>query len=409
VTRELNPHSVPRVRAIAELSLELLLTRGGELAKRWAVALILTRPLEDIGGLPLKEIAREGPLLCLQVLRAVQSDSELDRLTGEGPTTGREQSAPARRLSSLAGASDAVGTIEAVEALRGVLWEVLLEEVRFSGDPRSSSRQLADLSDRLAYVCTRAMAADLVAARSQAEVEDAGRTSSAAEGAARTVDAKAPLARARVVIVDERSEQQVPEPEPRAAGLEQRAAEEEPDRPLSWDESPPVPPGRGSEQIEIRDERGEEGPAAWIGSIGRQLTRYADDGVPFAVLLVEPAGLERMRNSQGPGELQLLGEQLEEAFEVVWPGSVTRQRLGRYWLIAPATNRLGVRELVARLREAVAPAVTYRGAPLQLAVGTAACPDDGQEASALAAHADVGLYADRATIARAPAPVDEHA
>lgn len=398
------------MRAIAELSLERMLTRGGELAKRWAVALILTRPLEDIGGLPLEEIAREGPLLCVQMLRAIQSDGELDRLTGEGPTTGREQTALARRIGSLAGASDAVSTIEAVEALRGVLWEVLLEEVRFSGEPRSSSRQLADLADRLAFVCSRAMAADLVAARSRADVEDGpARTPSPAEGAARTVDAKAPLARARVVIVDERSEQQVPEPERGAVGPKQPAAEEAPERPLSWDESPPVPPGRGSQQIEIRDERGEEGPAAWIGSIGRQLTRYADDGVPFAVLLVEPAGLERMRNSQGPGELQLLGEQLEEALEVVWPGSVTRQRLGRYWLIAPATNRLGVRELVARLREAVAAAVTYRGAPLQLAVGTAACPDDGQEASALAAHADVGLYADRATIARAPAPIDEHA
>lgn len=405
---------MPRVRAIAELSLEGVLARGGELAKRWAVALILTRPIEDIGGLLLEGIALEGPLLCVQMLRALQSDGELDRLTGEGPSTGREQSAPARRIGSLAGVSDAVGTIEAVEALRGVLWEMLLEEVRFSGDPRSSSRQLADLSDRLAYVCTRAAAADLVAARSKAAAQkDPATASSTAEGAGGEVDAvsslaKAPLARARVVIVDERNEQPAAQPERAAAGLEQRAVQE-PERPLSWDESPPVPPKGGSEEIEIRDERGEEGPAAWIGSIGRQLTRYADDGVPFAVLLVEPAGLERMRNSQGPGELQLLAEQLEEALEVVWLGSVTRQRLGRYWLIAPATNRLGVRELVVRLREAVAAAVTHRGASLQLAVGTAACPDDGQEASALAAHADVGLYADRATIARAPAPVDEHA
>src|ERR1700689_1988930 len=132
---------MPRVRAIAELSLEGMLARGGELAKRWAVSLILTRPIEDIGGLPLAGVALEGPLLCVQMLRALQSDGELDRLTGEGPSTGREQSALARRIGSLAGVSDAVGTIEAVEALRGVLWEVLLEEGRFSGDPRSPPRQ----------------------------------------------------------------------------------------------------------------------------------------------------------------------------------------------------------------------------------------------------------------------------
>ena len=38
----------------------------------------------------------------------------------------------------------------------------------------------------------------------------------------------------------------------------------------------------------------------------------------------------------------------------------------------------------------------HNGAPLQLAVGTAVCPENGQEAAALAAHADVELSAVRA-------------
>jgi predicted signal transduction protein with EAL and GGDEF domain len=62
---------------------------------------------------------------------------------------------------------------------------------------------------------------------------------------------------------------------------------------------------------------------------------------------------------------------------------------------------------------AVASAVRHRGAPLELAVGSAVCPDDGREAPALAAHADVGLYAARSAartgLARRAASVDEPA
>ena len=143
------------------------------------------------------------------------------------------------------------------------------------------------------------------------------------------------------------------------------------------------------------------------------MQRYSQDGVPFAVLLIEPVEIERLRHAEPPSELTRLAAQLEEAIAAQWSGSVTRQRTGRYWLIAPAVNRLGVRELAERLRRDLETAVSHAGAPLQLALGTATCPDDGAEASALAAHADVGLYAARSAARgsqrRVFAPVDEPA
>ena len=52
-----------------------------------------------------------------------------------------------------------------------------------------------------------------------------------------------------------------------------------------------------------------------------------------------------------------------------------------------------------RLKQ-VADALSRRtGVPLTVAAGTAVCPEDGLEAPALAAHADIGLFAERAELA----------
>jgi GGDEF domain-containing protein len=153
-------------------------------------------------------------------------------------------------------------------------------------------------------------------------------------------------------------------------------------------------------QIEIRDERGGEdgGPAAWIGSIGRRLERQRQDGSPFAVLLVEIVGIERLRHAEPPEELARLTNQVEDALaRGLRPAdSLTRESPGRYWLLAPQTDVAGGRLLAERIARAVRSSAGHRGAPLEVAVGIAVCPDDGRQASALAAHADVELYAARA-------------
>lgn len=165
------------------------------------------------------------------------------------------------------------------------------------------------------------------------------------------------------------------------------------------------PPWLPPVEIAIRDERRDEGPAAWIGLIGAQLERFEQDRVPFAVVLVELVDIERMRRAGHVEELARMADQMERALTGAlgaWAGSFTRERPGRCWLVAPETDVVGAELLAERLARAVAARSSHRGASLEATVGTAVCPEQGREASALAAHADLALYATRSR-AHAPA------
>ncbi len=145
----------PRARPVADAPVEALLARGDDLARRWASELILARPLATIAEIPLEHLAREAPELCAQVLRALVSDEELQRLVVGEPPRGRhdgERATPARLLRVLAGARDPRAAVEQVEALRSVLWQELLSELGWPISDRSTARLVADLADRLAYV-----------------------------------------------------------------------------------------------------------------------------------------------------------------------------------------------------------------------------------------------------------------
>ncbi len=404
---DLPKHPTSRARPVADLPLDPLLARAEELARRWAIALILARPLSRIGDIPLEVWAGDAPTLCAQMLRALDSDAELDRLTGGGAPTGREQSAPARRLVAMAGARDAGEAVEAVEALRGVLWETLLEDLRGAMFDRAPVRQVADLADRLSCVCASVLAVAIVAVgvpeSDEAKEHETVVASPPPREAGGTVAESMPGR--GVVIVDERPQGPVPKSRvdsSREAGTS--APERPPGRPLSWDESPPVPPRARSGEIEIRDERGEQGPSAWTRSIGRHLERFTQDGLPFVVMLVEILGIERLRREEPPEVLSRLVDQVHDALAAEMregSGSLTNESPGRYWLLAPRADRSDAERLVERLARAVRCTTAHRGSSLAVAIGTAVCPEDGREAAALAAHADVGLYAARSA-ARAP-------
>src|SRR5205085_10133688 len=65
--------------------------RADELARRWAVALIVSLPLDRIGEIPLQSFAREAPALCAQVVRALVSDAELERITAPPRESARDR------------------------------------------------------------------------------------------------------------------------------------------------------------------------------------------------------------------------------------------------------------------------------------------------------------------------------
>lgn len=263
------------------------------------------------------------------------------------------------------GAERLTRAARAAQALSETLWEALHEEL---ADP--AQRRVAELSERLVDVTAT------VALLARA-------------------DPGAPAVPAPVLPV---------EPDPPAA----RANDEEP--PLPREPPPPREPSspalivdelaplRGPE-IEIRDERGEAAPtSAWIASIARLLERHARDGAPFAVLLVELADVERLRHAELPGEVSRLTGLVEAALsaELRPADSLMRESPGRYWLLAPETDSDAARALVERLAGAVRGSAGHRGVPLEVAVGVAVCPRDGGQAPALAAHAEIALYAARA-------------
>ena len=285
------------------------------------------------------------------------------------------------------------------------LWEALHEELI---DPRSErvaelSGQLADISMAVASLA-RVDTRPPVPAPSAATATLGGASDRSVPPKPSTVPVQPgsvePPRSARVSYRD-RAPSNEPAP-PWEPSTEPDATRQPLSRGVLIDElatAAPEPLGvQSTPQIEIRDVRGEEGPAAWIGSIGRRLERHEQDGSPFAVLLVELVDIERLHRAEPSGEMSRLTGYLEDALarELRPADSLTREGPGRYWLLAPQTDATGAQMLVERIARAVRSSASHRGMALEVAVGIAVCPDDGRRASELAAHADVGLYAARA-------------
>ncbi len=382
---------------MAGLPSDVLLARADGLARQWAIALIARSPLDGFGGIPLDLLAREAPSLCAQAIRALESDVELARLTGRGAAGGREGSAPARRLSTLAGAADAVAAVTVVEALRGVLWEALGDELR-----EPSARLLGDAGDRLAHVCAELLAAALEAmpALGATRANDADTLDEVRERVVSERSGSLPGA-SSAVIVDELVQAPADSAQAARDGAQAVPDDATPEHRHTWQESAPIAPDARSVEIEIRDARREEGPGAWIGSIGTQLQRFAQDGLPFAVLLVELIEIERARREEGPGGLSRTARQMEQALADALgarPHSLTRERPGRCWLLVRDTDVASAAWLAEHLVRVLATRTSHAVSPLAVAIGTAVCPDEGRDAPALAAHADVSLYAARSAL-----------
>ena len=144
--------------------------------------------------------------------------------------------------------------------------------------------------------------------------------------------------------------------------------------------------------------RREEGASAWINTVGRLLDRHTLDGLPFAVLLVEVVDVAHIERSESPAQVNNLIAQVEHALgrALRAEDTLSRESFGRYWLVAPETNGTGARMLAERLARLVRTSASHRGVPLEVAIGIAVCPEDGTDAPALAARADLGVYSARA-------------
>ncbi len=181
----------PGARPVADAPVEQLSARADELARRWAVSLLSARPLSEMSAVPLDELARDAPTLCAQLARSLRSDAELAQLLASPP------------LQGLAQAAEPSAAVRNVEALRGIVWQGALAAL-----DEPSSAQVADLADRLAFVCASLLAAALARQRpasaggAEAPSGLAGRTSERILYRSPPLSSSGPGA----VLIDERDE-----------------------------------------------------------------------------------------------------------------------------------------------------------------------------------------------------------
>jgi len=388
------------------------------IAKGWLLALVADAPLAQAALVPAAELARGGPALCAGVLAALASDAELERLvTGDGRAP---LGASAARLT---GARTPSALAAGVEALRAVTWRALRAELR---DP--APELVADLADRLAYVCAEIAAASLAAPVVDAPPRGGPLAEALAASAVGHEPAPAATAVAAPPVPEPpQAREEVPEPEPGSVSKPPPGvvpvdvppvgpAHDDPLTSLSEELAAAAPTGLagivpepdvvaaagGPTVTRVRrvdttwDDAARSGPP-WMSAIARRLERREQDGRSFAVLAVEIDDLDRLLAAESGREVAFALEAAERGLtaELAPADLVVRERLGRWWLTSPDRDVSAGRDLGLRVAAAIARAV-LSGAPLSVSIGLAVCPVDGESVDELAGRADEGLFAARA-------------
>ncbi|HEY6761514.1 MAG TPA: diguanylate cyclase [Baekduia sp.] len=409
---------------------------AADVAKGWLLALVADAPLAAAGAVPAAELARGGPALCGGVLAALASDAELERLVaGDGRAP---LGASAARLT---GARTPGALMAGVEALRAVTWRALRAELR---DP--VPELIADLADRLSYVCARVVEVSLTAgmgaeapgrgggplaealASTGVVPQPGGRVPGAEDfagpvpggrGGADPFGGDDPLAEAarraaaRFGAQTEHDEPMAPPPagvnvvdmpaapdsaDPLSSLAEELAAAPPP--PLDDALYAPAPDAPTVTRLHPVDTTWEDqkdvGPP-WLAAIARRLERREQDGRPFAVFVVEIDDLERLLSAQTGREVAIALETAERGLtaELAPADLVIRERLGRWWLTSPDRDTTTARDLGTRVATAIAHA-ELGGAPLSASIGLAVCPSDADTLETLAGRADEAMFAARA-------------
>jgi GGDEF domain-containing protein len=305
-----------------------------DLAKGWLLALLEDAPLDAAPALLGAGLIEEGPQLCEAVLGALADDRALRRLEAGGPLC-----TLAARVGELAGAGrDAAGTVRAVDALAGVLWAALRQEL-----PADDAELASDLAERLALVCglLRVAALERLAGR-----VSAGADAGDAEGAGGARAVAGPVSDA-----------------PPAGPTVAPAAHPSPTDPL------------------------------WVDALEEEIAR--SDTSPLSLLLAELDDAERVAATESAVAATAAFEHFAQALR----DAVRRQDIlvsetdGRAWIIARETGRSEAHALAARVAEAVGNGAAWRGAPLIASVGVAVLGEDGRTADELIDAAEEARFA----------------
>jgi GGDEF domain-containing protein len=363
-------HSAPprrrRARPVADAPVDALLSRVEGLTKGWLLALLEQSSLDQVPAILAAELVVDGPRLCDAIVRALADDRDLERLDHGGALE-----AVAARAGDLAGASGVEATAAAVDALHGVVWGAVREQL-----PNPDPDQIAELSERLTLVIEVVRAAALRRAGGQPVV--------AAPHARHEPPAPPP-------------EPPPPPPEPSSPPPEPSSLPPEP--PPS--PAPPPPAARAS---------AETGPALWISALEEELARAGSTGAQLSVLLAELEDADRVLATEPPGEATAMFGRFSQAVR----DGLRRQDIlacesdSRAWVIARDTGRAGAQALAVRIANTVRAAKPWRGAPMGVTLGIAVLNEDGRDSSSLIEVAEETRFAAAASgIAVVPAVFGE--
>jgi GGDEF domain-containing protein len=335
-----------RARPVADAPIDVLLPRSEDLAKGWLLALLEQAPLDDAPAILATQLTRDGPRVCDAVLRAIADDADLRRLEPGGVLEPL-----AARVGELAGAVSPAAVSRAVDALQGVVWSAVREELR-----APDADLVGDLTERLGLI------AELVRA---AALDHVGRAQ------------PSPMAVPPPVV-----------PPPPVGPPPPVASSRTPARP-----APPPPPPQQPAWPGLSDGAPPSAAALWISALEDEIAR--SDGTHLALLLAELEDADRVSAAEPPPEARATFGRFAAAVR----SATRRQDIlacesdARAWVIARETDRAGAVALAERITAAVRGAAPWRGAPLRASVGVAVHGEDGRTSAELIEAAEESRFA----------------
>ncbi|HTU97880.1 MAG TPA: hypothetical protein VMF14_18670 [Solirubrobacteraceae bacterium] len=346
------------------------------MAKGWLLALLEQAPLDDAPAILATDLTRDGPRVCDAVLRAIADDTDLRRLEPGGVLTPL-----VARVGELAGAAAPAAVSRAVDALVGVVWSAVRDELR-----GADADLVAELTERLNLIGELVRSAALERA-----ALPVGGPAPPPPLAPVPAEPPPPVASARA--------QAPPPPAPPAPAAAAPPPVPAPPPPAPAAPPPaPAPPAAPPAQERAWPGLSDPPPpdpshALWVGALNDEILRCA--GAPLSLLLAELEDSERVSAVEPEAQARAVFTRFAGAVR----SAVRRQDIlvcetdARAWIIARDTARGGAYALGERITAAVRSSAQWHGAPLLATVGVAVFGEDGRTSGELIEAAEEARFA----------------
>jgi GGDEF domain-containing protein len=311
-------------------------------------------PLDDAPAILATDLTRDGPRLCDAVLRAISDETDLRRLEPGGVFTSL-----AARVGELAGATAPAAVSRAVDALVGVIWSAVREELR-----APDADLVSELTERLSLIGELVRSAALE--RAPGPAVSAAPSPPPGPPPAPPPGPPPPIASSRP---------QAPPPPPSEAVSPEAAAAARAWPGLS--DLPTLDPSR----------------ALWVGALDDEISRTSRG--PLSLLLAELEDSDRVSAVASAAEARSAFNRFTGAVR----SAMRRQDIlvsesdARAWIIARDTGRGGAHALGGRIAAAVRASEPWQGAPLVASVGVAVFGEDGRSSAQLMEAAEEARFA----------------